>query len=203
MDSSRLNPARFNKSYYDRFYRNASTRAVSPAQVRRQVAFIASYLRYLEIPVKRAVDLGCGLGRTLDALAVEYPNASLTGVEISDYLCQRFGWVQAGILEFTPKAQFDLVICNDVLSYLTDKDCAKAINHIAGLSRGAVFLGVPTIEDWDQCDPHRTDQEQVLRSTAWYRRRLNKHFVSVGGGLYLKKPVDVNVWSLDALHGAS
>ena len=190
---------RFDKAYYDRFYRNSSTRAVSPAQCRRQAAFIASYLRYLELPVKRIVDLGCGLGRTLDALGEAFPKASLTGVEVSDYLCQKYGWVNADILGFQPRARFDLVVCNDVLGYLNNPDCGAAIDHIAGLCRGAAFIGVPTTEDWDQCDPDRTDQEQQLRSTAWYRRRLSKHFVCIGGGLYLKKPVEVNVWALDSL----
>ena len=42
----------FDKAYYDRFYRNPDTRAVTPAAVRRQAQFIAAYLSHLEVPVR-------------------------------------------------------------------------------------------------------------------------------------------------------
>ena len=89
------------------------------------------------------------------------------------------------------------MICNDVLAYLSDKQCGTAIANLAGLTRSAAFLGVLTAEDWELCDQERTDPEQYLRSKAWYQRRLSKHFVSVGGGMYLKKPLDYPVWTLD------
>lgn len=198
-NSNSSDPKRFDKAYYDRFYRNPATRAVTTAQVKRQATFIASYLRYLEMPVKRIVDLGCGLGRLLDALQAEFPRASCTGVEVSEYLCKKHGWTHSSVAKFRPKAEFDLVVCNDVLSYLSNADCDAAIKNIANISRGAAFVAAPTLEDWEQCDPDRTDAEQVLRSTKWYRQRLHKHFASVGGGLLLTKPVDVNVWSLDQI----
>jgi len=50
----------FNKAYYDRFYRDPGTRAVSPAAAKRQAAFIGGYLRYMEVPVRRIADVGCG-----------------------------------------------------------------------------------------------------------------------------------------------
>jgi hypothetical protein len=52
-------------------------------------------------------------------------------------------------------------------------------------------------DDADRFDPKRTDLEQRLRPAAWYRRRLDRHFISVGGGIYLKRPVDVTVWALE------
>ena len=60
--------------------------------------------------------------------------------------------------------------------------------------------GVLTIEDWrENCDRSRTDGDVHMRSTRWYRRRLSRWFVNIGGGVYLKRPVDVAVWSLDRL----
>ena len=88
-------------------------------------------------------------------------------------------------------------VCNDVLAYLDAKDCALALDNIAALTRNAVFLGILTADDEGQYDRARTDPEQHLRPAAWYRRRLARHFVSVGGGLYLKRPLQVTVWTMD------
>ncbi len=79
----------FDKAYYDRFYRNPKTRAATPASARKQAAFIANYLRYLDVPVRRILDVGCGLGATLRALQTEFPKARCVGVEYSDYLCDK------------------------------------------------------------------------------------------------------------------
>ena len=187
----------FDKTYYDRFYRDPATRAVTPAASRRQAEFVAAYLKHLELPVRRILDIGCGVGTTLRALGRRFPQARLEGVEVSDYLCERYGWSHGSVVDYHAGPPFDLVVCNDVLAYLDDADCGRAIDNLARLSRGAVCLGILTADDADLYDRTRTDRRQQLRPAAWYRRRLGRHFVSVGGGLYLKRDVDVVVWTLD------
>jgi SAM-dependent methyltransferase len=189
----------FDKAYYDRFYRNPRTRATNPAAVRNQAAFIAAYLKHLDLPRKRILDIGCGTGSLLRALGRAFPRASLTGVEVSDYLCKRYGWHAGSALDFHAEEPFDLVVCNDVLPYLDDKACAEAVKNLTHLSRSALFLGVLTSEDLALCDSARTDPQQWTRPAAWYRRRLKRSLVNVGGGLYLKKPLTVTVWTLDRL----
>lgn len=188
---------RFDKAYYDRFYRDPGTRAVTPAAVRRQAAFIAAYLQHLEIPVRRILDMGCGTGLLLRALGRAYPSATTTGVEFSDYLCERYGWQQGSVVDADAGGAADLVVCNDVLGYLNDADCARALSNLATHTRGALYLGVLTREDLTLCDPDRTDAEQVARPAAWYRRRLARNFLPVGGGLFLRQPVAVTVWHLE------
>jgi SAM-dependent methyltransferase len=133
----------FDRSYYDRFYRNPRTRAVTPAAAARQAKFIAAYLRYLDLPVRRILDIGCGTGITLRALGREFPSARVHGVEYSDYLCERYGWERGSVVDYASDAAWDLVVCNDVLAYLDAKACAKALANIATLSHGAAFLGHP------------------------------------------------------------
>ena len=190
----------FDQDYYDRFYENPQTCAVDEAEAGRQAAFIAAYLDYLEVPVRRIADIGCGLGRVLRALGARYPNAKTVSVEFSEYVCERHGWKQDSVVDFSASKPFDLVVCNDVIAYLDDRNCARAINNLARLTSAALFLGVLTKEDWRLCDTERTDDQQYLRSQAWYAKRLGKHFVNVGGGIYLKKPLAFPVWTMDRLN---
>ena len=192
-----MNPPRFDKAYYDRYYRNPATRVCSPREVQRQGDFIAAYLRHLEVPVKSMLDIGCGLGRLLAALRSAFPKARTMGVESSSYLCDALGWETGSLPDFPTARQYDLVICYDVLSYLEDDPAAEAIKTLGKLTRRALYFGALTLEDRDLCDPVRTDTDVHLRTNRWYRRRLGRHFEPVGGGLWLKKPVEAFIWTLD------
>ena len=190
---------RFDARYYERYYRNPRTRATTPQAVKRQAAFVAGYVRHLEIPVRRVLDIGCGLGWMLGALENEFPKARCTGVEYSSHLCRKNGWTQGSVTTFTARAPYDLVVCHDVLPSLDDKQCRAAIANLARLCRGALYLGVLTAEDWDHCDRARTDPDVHLRPAKWYARLLAKDFQSVGGGVFVKKPLAVTLWSLETL----
>lgn len=187
----------FDKAYYDRFYRNPGTRAMTPADARRQAAFIAAFVRHLRVPVRRILDLGCGVGTTLRALGREFPGARLQGVEYSEYLCRTYGWAPGSAENYQDRRPYDLVVCHDVLGYLDDDACARAISNIAALCRGAAYVSVITADDAGSYDAQRTDAAQTLRPAAWYRRRFARHFMHVGGGLHLKKPPDAVVWALE------
>jgi len=190
----------FDAQYYRRFYENPATRAVTVNDATRHARFIAAYLKFLDLPVTRIADIGCGLGRLLKALGKEFPRARALGVEVSEYLCERCGWEHSTVADFHDATGFDLLVCHDVVQYLDDAECSRAIANLARNCRGALVFGVLTTEDWrDNCDQRRTDSEVYMRSAAWYRRRLARSFVSVGGGIYLRRPVRVPLWSLDSV----
>ena len=188
----------FDEAYYERFYRSARTRAESPADSARRAAFVASYLAHLGVSVSRVLDIGCGLGRTLAGVQSAFPEAHCVGVEVSDYLCEEHGWTLGSVLDYRAREPFDLVICNDVIQYLGHADARTAIANLATLCRGALYFGALTREDWEQnCDRARTDDEVCLRSTRWYRRRLRHDFAAIGGGMFLRRPEAVTLWSLE------
>lgn len=190
----------FDERYYQRFYRRPSTRVASSADTRRLGDFITAYLRYLEMPVKHILDIGCGTGALGKVLQKHYPRASYTGVEISSYACARYGWEQGSVTDYESAQTFDLVICNDVLQYLGPAACDRAITNLAELCCGALYLGVMTGRDWRQtCDQTRTDDRVYLRSAAWYRNRLCKHFISLGGGMYLRHGTPIYTYELERL----
>ncbi len=167
--------------------------------MRRQAAFVAAYLKHLDIPVRRVLDIGCGLGWMLRALQHELPKARCTGVEFSEHLCNKNGWIRGSVTDYDARTPYDLVVCNDVLPSLDARDCRAALENLARLSRGALYLGVLAAEDWDHCDRARTDPDVYLRPINWYRRQLAKNFHNVGGGVFVKKPAAVTLWSLETI----
>lgn len=186
----------FDQDYYARFYQDEATRAVSPEEQSIQVAFIAAYLRYLQIPVTSVLDVGCGLGQMLAAVQLEFPQAECSGLELSTHLCEHYGWEHASVVDYAGPGA-DLVMCNDVLGYLSKKDCIRAIDNLARLSHPVLYLSVATAEDDDTYDPEHTDMQQTFRPEQFYRKHLARHFTGVGGGLFIKNPVPVPIWQLE------
>jgi len=199
-----FDPARFDERYYRRFYRNPRTRAVSPAELRRSAELIAAFLRELGVPPRRILDLGCGLGLMRDRLLERFPRASYTGVDVSEYLCRRYGWTRASVHEYSNRRPFDLVICHDVLQYLDARDAALAIRNFGRLCRGVLHFSVLTREDWERhCDRKTTDGNAHLRPADWYRRRLAEDFVNAGSGMFVRRGAHIHLWELDRLEPRS
>ena len=193
---------RFDKPYYDRFYGRAQARPAIRRDKARLAAFVCAYLDYLRQPVRNVLDVGCGFGLWRDAIARHCPKATYTGVEISEYLCEKHGWTRGSVVDFTSPRRFDLVICDDTLQYLPTADCTAAIGNLATLCRGALFVHALTREDWrDNCDRSQTDPDVYLHSGAWYRRQLGRHFENVGGGVFLSEDSPAIAWTLGKLDG--
>lgn len=191
---------RFDKSYYDRFYRNARTRVATEREVRVLGRFVCAYLAHLGLPVRRVLDAGCGLGYWRSVIAEHYPRASYQGIEVSEYLCRELGWEQASIADYKARGRFDLVVCQGVLQYLSDAEAEGAIDNLGRLSRSALYLEALTREDWrDNCDRRATDGKVRLRSAKWYRQRLGRSFRACGGGVYVHREADAVLYALEGL----
>ena len=129
-----------------------------------------------------------------------HPRARYTGVETSNFLCARYGWIRGSVIDFKARAPFDLVICNDVLQYLSGQDATAAIDNLAKLTRGALYFNTLTREDWEEnCDQSTTHGNVYIRSADWYRRRLRRHFINVGGCLFVIRKSPAVVWELGKL----
>lgn len=189
----------FDHAYYQRFYFNPRTAVTSRAEMHARARMIASCTQYLGLPVAKVLDAGCGIGMMRAPLLRSLRRASYVGLECSDYLCRRYGWRHGSIESFRARERFDVVICYDVLQYLSGAQARRAIANLARLCRGLLYFGALTREDWrDNCDQNRTDPVKGLRSGNWYRRVLSHHFLSLGCGMWLKRDVPVTLWDLDA-----
>lgn len=188
----------FDEAYYRRFYLDPRTRVSSASANGRLARFVFGYLAYLDIPLKRVADLGCGLGHWRTQLARHHPGAIYTGVDISPYLCARYGWTESSAADFRGRGRYDLVLCQSVLQYLDDAEARAAVANMARLCRGALYLEIVTRRDWEShCNRKVTDGRIHLREGGWYRSLLGRHFRNAGGGIFLPKDSPAVLYELE------
>jgi len=168
---------RYDRAYFDRWYRDPATRVTDRAALTRQVRLALAAAEYLlERPVRTVLDVGCGEGRWGVALRRERPRLRYTGVDASEYVVHRFGArrnVVRGTLgtlgALDLGGPFDLVVCTDVLHYVSDEELARGIPVLAAL----VGDGVAFIEHFTSDDEIEGDLRGFhARAPAFYRRLL-------------------------------
>lgn len=189
-------PERFDAAYYRRYYGRR------PVHDRRRIAQLATGVLALaawwRVPVRSVLDLGAGKGYWRDHLAAAHPRISYHGVDVSVHACRRYGHEHADIATWQPRRRYDLVVCQSVIQYLDDGTATDAIDMLVAACRGLLFLEIPTREDRDQSiDPTATDLDVHWRTGGWYRSRLERGFVQVGGGLWLSRTSDAVLFELE------
>lgn len=169
----------------------------------KRARFVVSYLDHLQVDVSRVLDAGCGTGLWKRALGRIDRDIEYVGIDPSEYLCKRYGWTRASIDQFASRRKFDLVVCQDVLQYVDNATVVDSFESIARVCRGAFYFDVPTRDDIDDrlLDMRRTDGAIHVRSAAWYRARLKRDFVNVGGGVFLRRGARAVVLALERWDG--
>jgi trans-aconitate methyltransferase len=190
----------FDKQYYDRFYGRNRPRRRELDDTQRLCDFVCAYMRYLRHPVRNVIDVGCGLGLWREAIRQHYPKAKYRGVEYSEYLCAEYGWENGSVVDYRSDQRADLVICQDTVQYLPDRQAATAIKNLARLTRGALYFSAPSDTDWaENVDPAISDSDVYKRPVQWYRKRLQRLFFNLGGGVFVHRDSSVILWELETL----
>jgi SAM-dependent methyltransferase len=189
----------FDRAFFARFYHAPATAVTSGDDVLVRARFVLAYMAYLSIPVRTVLDAGCGTGLWKRALLRIDRSIEYTGIDPSEYLSRRYGWIRGSIADFRPRRRHDLVVCQDVMQYMDAGEVDRGLAAIARACRGALYFDVPTRDDIDAglYDMRRTDRRIHVRSAAWYRRRLSRHFESAGGGLYVSPRAHATLLSLE------
>jgi SAM-dependent methyltransferase len=189
----------FGRDYYQRYYFNPRTAVASRSEMQARARLIAAFVVHAGLPVGRILEAGCGTGMLGAALKRLLPRARYVGLESSDYLCRRYGWVHGRIEEYRARAPFDLLICYDVLQYLEAAAAQRALANFGRLCRGALYFTALTRYDYQQnCDQARTDASVHLRSARWYRTRLARQFREAGMGFWLRRGAPLTLWELES-----
>jgi SAM-dependent methyltransferase len=190
----------FDRDYYKLYYYDPRTAVINRREMQTKARLIAAYALHTGLPVKRILDAGCGTGLLRSAFRRYLPRATYTGIESSDYLCERYGWQRAAIESYKTATPFDLVVCYDVLQYLDSATASRALTNLGRLCRGVLFFTALTRVDWEHnCDRSRTDPDVHLRSAQWYRSRLKTSFREAGAGFWLRRGAPFTAWDLESL----
>jgi len=166
---------RYDRRYFDKWYRDPLHRISSPAGLRRKVQLVVSLTEFvLERPIRTVLDVGCGEARWQRVLAKLRPKAAYTGIDRSPYVVQRYGRrrnIRLGSFEQLEACglnrPFDLVVCSDVLHYLSRPQLVRGLDTVVKL-----VGGVACLEAYCNADDIEGDRQEFHRRSASAYRRI-------------------------------
>jgi Methyltransferase domain len=193
---------RFDAAYFDRFYGSRKTRVHGPAEVARLARGVTGMIGWFGGELRSVLDVGAGAGLWRDWFAKHREGVRYLSTDVSAYACERYGHERRDVTRWRGRERFDLVICQGVLPYLPDEDAGRAIENIAAMCRGFLYLEAITVRDlMEVCDREATDVAVHVRSGAWYRERLDAHFTTLGCGLFYRQGGPLRFYELEHAPG--
>lgn len=163
----------YDQAYFDRWYRDPRHRVNTPAGVRRKVRLVLGIAEaLLERPVRSVLDVGCGEAPWRSHFLDERPKVEYVGVDSSEYVVSRFGRTRGirrgtfgtlGALQLTQR--FDLIVCCDVLQYVSTEEMQPGLRAVAALLGGVAYLEAFTTVDELEGDKRHWHH----REPAWFR----------------------------------
>ncbi len=170
----------YDRSYFDRWYRDPSDRVATRESLERKVRMAVSLAEFLiGRKIRSVLDVGCGEGTWQPVVRRLRPQARYVGVDSSDYVLERFGDarnIRRGTLGSLgtmrlPK-RIDLIVCADVLQYTPDAEVARGLRAIRQLLGGVAYI-----------EAFVTDDEMEGDRVGWHERtaaQYNRFFREAG-----------------------
>src|SRR2546423_1244712 len=146
---------RYDRAYFDRWYRDPSRRVVEAGEVGRKAAMVIGVAEYLLGREGRTVlDVGCGEATWEPAVRRLRPAARYLGLDPSGYAVRRFGAtrnVRRGhfgtLADDVDAARMDVIVCCDVLHYLDARELARGLGQLCTVLDGVAYLDAFTAAD--------------------------------------------------------
>ncbi|MEO8163596.1 MAG: class I SAM-dependent methyltransferase [Ilumatobacteraceae bacterium] len=186
----------FDESFFRRFY------ASTPVHSRRKIESLATAVHNMcawwDISISNVLDVGAGRGYWRDWYVSHHRRVNVRSIDASEHACVKYHHELRDISKWQPNRGFDLVICQSVLQYLPNKSADAAIQHLASATKQVMYLEVPTSSDLKSVvDRQLTDLDIHSRSGDWYRKRLLKHFIHAGSGLWVAKTSGIALYEFE------
>lgn len=192
----------YDHEYFEKWYRSRAHRVHEKGEVRRKVGLaIATAEYFLHRPIESVLDVGCGEGAWYTHLRALRRGAKYAGIDASDYVVERFGAerniVKGSFGDLRARdGVYDLVVCSDVLHYLSERELRRGLPHLARLTEGIAFIEVLTNEDEIIGDV----EGLIRRPTDWYRRLFKKAgFVQAGPYCWLPRSMQAFAAELEII----
>ena len=165
--------ARYDRAYFDKWYRHPRHRVKSATELLRQVRFVLHTAEWvLGRPVRSVLDVGAGEGNWQPVLKRLRPRILYDGVDPSAYAVRRYGarrGLQLGGIEqlddLDLRASYDLVVCCGMLNYLSTRQFARGMQQVAAHTGGVAYLEIFARGDAFEGD---TDWP-APKPASWYR----------------------------------
>jgi SAM-dependent methyltransferase len=194
-------PKSYDRSYFDKWYRDPRHRVRSAAELTRLVTFVLATAEYvLARRVRTVLDVGAGEGNWRAVLRRLRPNIVYQGVDPSEYAVRRYGRRRnivlgdLATLDTLPLAErYDLVVANGMLNYVSAGELRAGLPKLARRAGGMLYLELFTGDDEVKGDTAFAADEPA----SWYRRTLRGAGL-VGCGLHCYLPRD-EAWRLAEL----
>ncbi len=164
----------YDKTYFDTWYR---TRGIgdTPRLARKVALAVATAEYHLQRPITTVLDIGCGEGAWRAPLLKLRPKAQYLGFDSSEYAIARYSRTRnihfARFGEFAqlrPCGPADLLVCSDVLHYLTTRELDRGLPGLVDLCGGVAFLETFARDDEAEGD----EQDFQSRPARFYRQRF-------------------------------
>ncbi|GAB4184476.1 MAG: class I SAM-dependent methyltransferase [Wenzhouxiangellaceae bacterium] len=192
----------YDERYFQRWYHDPDSEQDLQHELQRKVALaLAVSEYYLGRPVESVLDVGCGEGSWRAPLLALRPGLDYRGVDASEYAVARYGaernlhWVSFGQLaevRFGPPV--DLLVCADVMYYLSSRELRRGLSGFAELCDGVAFMEVCCAED----DVAGDDEEYHPRSARWYRKTFREFgWTACGSHCYLSPTLAPDAMALE------
>jgi SAM-dependent methyltransferase len=182
---------RYDAAYFERWYRRSAVGVGQREFVARKVALALSAAEFvLGRRARRVLDVGCGEGAWRAHLRRLRPAIEYLGIDSSAYAVARYGRrrnLRLGALHdlagMRLRGPYDLVVCADVLHYVSTAEARAGLAALAPLVGGVAFLEAFTSADRIEGD--RAGFQR--RPPAAYRRLFAAAgLVPVGLHLYVR-----------------
>lgn len=191
-----MKKSRFDEKYFDRYYGKRAVRTTS--EVAHLATAVHEMVSWWGGSINSVLEIGAGPGHWSDWYRTFHPDVRVLSTDVSEHACRHYGHEQRDISEWTPRRQYDLVICMDVLQYLDNTSATRALQNLSSATKICLYFDALTNFDARHTvDRSATDLNAHLRSGDWYQRHLARDFTRVGAGLWVKKTSGIVLHELE------